>query len=103
LSLQKSSPTIAAHSSSSGVWQTGFRAGTFHHAASLDGPAPATCAAATEALNDSKMRAHTMIVVAGVEFGRGRDGFVLLASHDEPSGSGDQAAAEDFLDASCSL
>ena len=57
---------------------------------------------ATEAPNDSEMRAHTMIVVAGVELARGRDGFVLLASHDEPSGPGDQAGAEDFLDASCS-
>jgi CDP-diacylglycerol pyrophosphatase len=51
--------------------------------------------------NDSEMRAETMIVVAGVELARGRDGFVLLASHDEPSSPGDQASAEDFLDASC--
>jgi CDP-diacylglycerol pyrophosphatase len=29
--------------------------------------------------NDSEMRAETMIVVAGVELARGRDGFVLLA------------------------
>ena len=57
---------------------------------------------ATEAPNDSETRAHTMIVVAGVELPRGRDGFVLLASRDERSGSGDQASAEDFLDASCS-
>jgi CDP-diacylglycerol pyrophosphatase len=52
--------------------------------------------------NDSEMRAHTMIVVAGVELALGRDGFVLLASHGEPSGSGNQAYAEDFLDGSCS-
>ena len=57
---------------------------------------------AAEAPNDSEVRAHTMIVVAGVELARGRDGFVLLASHGEPSGPGDQASAEDFLDASCS-
>ena len=58
---------------------------------------------ATEAYpNDSEMRAHTMIVVAGVELARARDGFVLLASYGEPSGPGDQASAEDFLDASCS-
>ena len=58
---------------------------------------------ATEAYsNDSEMRARTMIVVAGVELARGRDGFVLLASHGEPSGPSDQASAEDFLDASCS-
>ena len=58
---------------------------------------------ATEAHpNDSEMRAETMIVVAGVELARGRDGFVLLASSGERSGSGDQASAEDFLDASCS-
>jgi CDP-diacylglycerol pyrophosphatase len=58
---------------------------------------------ATEAYrNDSEMRAHTMIVVAGVALARGRDGFVLLASSGEPSGPGDQASAEDFLDASCS-
>jgi CDP-diacylglycerol pyrophosphatase len=58
---------------------------------------------ATEAYsNDSEMRSHTMIVVAGVELARGRGGFVLLASQGEPSGPGDQASAEDFLDASCS-
>jgi LmbE family N-acetylglucosaminyl deacetylase len=52
--------------------------------------------------NDSEMRAETMIVVAGVELARGHDGFVLLASYGEPSGPGNQASAEDFLDASCS-
>jgi CDP-diacylglycerol pyrophosphatase len=58
---------------------------------------------ATEAHpSDSEMRAHTMIVVAGVELALGRDGFVLLASQGEPSGSGNQAYAEDFLDGSCS-
>jgi CDP-diacylglycerol pyrophosphatase len=58
---------------------------------------------ATEAYpNDGEMRAHTTIVVAGVELARARDGFVLLASYGEPSGPGDQASAEDFLDASCS-
>ena len=55
---------------------------------------------ASEAPNNSEMRAHTMIVVAGVELARGRDGFVLLTSHGETSG--DRASAEDFLDASCS-
>jgi CDP-diacylglycerol pyrophosphatase len=58
---------------------------------------------ATEAYpNDSEMRAHTMIVVAGVELAHARGGFVLLASYGAPSGPGDQASAEDFLDASCS-
>jgi CDP-diacylglycerol pyrophosphatase len=56
---------------------------------------------ATEAPNNSEM-SHTMILVAGVELARRRDGFVLLAYQGEPSGPGDQVSAEDFLDATCS-
>jgi CDP-diacylglycerol pyrophosphatase len=48
-------------------------------------------------------RSRLMMAVAGVQLANGRGGFVLLASHDDPSHPREQFSAEDFLDPSCSL
>jgi CDP-diacylglycerol pyrophosphatase len=50
--------------------------------------------------DDTESRSQLMIVVAGVQLARERDGFVLLAAYEEPS---HQFSAEAFLDPSCSL
>jgi CDP-diacylglycerol pyrophosphatase len=43
-----------------------------------------------------------MIIVAGVQLADGRDGFVLLASRDDPNNTIDDFSADDLLDFSCS-
>ncbi len=59
---------------------------------------------ADEGISDATgRRAQLTIVVAGVRLAEGHDGFVLLAWHHDPFGSGHQFTAVDFLDRSCSL
>ncbi len=53
--------------------------------------------------DETEIRSRLMIAVAGVQFANGRGGFVLLASHDDPSHPNEQFSAEDFLDPSCPL
>jgi len=59
--------------------------------------------AAEEPNDETENKAMLTIVVAGAQLAHGRDGFVLLASHNDPSGPKTQFSVEDFLDSSCSL
>lgn len=53
--------------------------------------------------DDTEIRSRSMIAVAGVQLANGRGGFVLLASHDDPSHPRERFSAKDFLDPSCPL
>jgi CDP-diacylglycerol pyrophosphatase len=59
--------------------------------------------AAEGSFDETETRARLTIAVAGVQLARGRGGFMLLASQDDPSHPNEQFSAEDFLDPSCSL
>jgi CDP-diacylglycerol pyrophosphatase len=50
--------------------------------------------------NETESRSQLTIAVAGVQLAKGRGGFLLLASYDNPAHS---FSAETFLDPSCSL
>jgi CDP-diacylglycerol pyrophosphatase len=53
--------------------------------------------------DETKSGAQSTIVVAGTQLADGRNEFVLLVSRPDPFGLSRPFAAEDFLDASCSL